>query len=588
MISPMEKVTILIFHKAKEDFLDVLQELGILHISQEAREGMPDKLKEMKECIRRADEFVKAAFKEIKQSKLKPESKGKSASIDAFSYVQQYEQIKEEISRNQNLLDKLERQIRNLKPWGEFDPALVTGLKEAGIRTRFFITPIKKFSQCELEESISAHEVSRDKTYVYFVVFEKDKKTEIDCDEFFYPKTDIKTLYAERDEAVKSIEEAKRQSRELFSHVSEVVAYRSSQETRLAYATVRTNLPATAENTVYVINGWIPVELKPELKTFLDECDAYHYFSKPQVDEDVPILLKNNRFARLFEPITKLFSLPDYAELDLTAFLAPFFTLFFGFCLGDVGYGLIIFLGALLARLKVSDDRKAICSLVMILGISTSVFGIITGTFFGSNLVNVPLVKKLVLLKQDQLFYLALVLGVVQVIFGMFLKAVNRIRQYGFLASLSAFGWIIMLAGILSMNIVKNSAWAIFIGMGLILFFNDLKANIFVRIGKGLWELYGITGVIGDVLSYLRLFALGVSSAILGLVINNIAFQLKEIPYFGWILTFLFLIVFHSMNLFLSSLSSFVHPLRLTFVEFFKNVEYKGGGKAYSPFRQIK
>ena len=141
-------------------------------------------------------------------------------------------------------------------------------------------------------------------------------------------------------------------------------------------------------------------------------------------------------------------------------------------------------------------------------------------------------------------------------------------------------GGIIQFGARLDMGLVLIGA-----GVFLILFFNDLKSNIFIRFGKGLWELYGITGIVGDVLSYVRIFALGLASSIFGFVINDMGMQIREIPWIGYIIAFVFLIIGHTANLLLSSLSSFVHPLRLTFVEFYKNAGFAGGGKAYKPFR---
>ena len=120
----------------------------------------------------------------------------------------------------------------------------------------------------------------------------------------------------------------------------------------------------------------------------------------------------------------------------------------------------------------------------------------------------------------------------------------------------------------------------------MILLFNDPKANLIIRILKGMWQLYDITGLFGDVLSYIRLFALGVSGGILGLVINSIAGEFLGIPYIGWLIWIVFLIIGHTGNILLSGLGSFVHPMRLTFVEFYKNSGWTGGGKEYKPFKK--
>jgi V/A-type H+-transporting ATPase subunit I len=591
MIVPMEKITVLIFHKAKEAFLAALQAKGVVHIVLGKPDLSPGVLRDISQTIERCSRLLNDAA-QYKRSgapvMASPVGSGEGhGERDLLSQLERYETARRALAQIDDRLEKLERELRNLAPWGTFDINSIKKLNEIGVSVRFFIVPIKKFKECEREDLIS-EEIARDKTYVYFVVFERGHKVELDCDEFFYPDTDIGKLKQQDASLQQEKQEQVRVLEMIYSRKQEVKEYCRRKETELAFLTITHNLPAAAEESVYILNGWLPRSLKKELECFLEGEDVYSYFSKPQLGEAVPVLLSNNRFSRLFEPITKLFDLPHYTEFDLTAFFAPFFTLFFGFCLGDAGYGLIILAVSLVARSKVSREQRPITVLLSIFGVSTFLFGLITGNFFGIDLSKISQIKKIVVFDQNQLFNLALLLGLVQIFFGMFLKAVSRIRQFGYMAALSTFGWIILLSGILGMSFSKLSIWGVYAGMGLILLFNDLKANIFVRLGKGVWELYGITGIFGDVLSYIRLFALSVSGSILGFVINDIALQFRSIPYIGFLLTFLILVIGHTGNLLLSMLSSFVHPLRLTFVEFYKNAGFEGGGKAYTPFRQIR
>ena len=588
MIVPMDKITILIFHKAKQVFLSRLQDLGVIHISAKAKPTQDDVLINMEKRVQDCTAFLKAANKAGNKNKKSSRlSKADTQdSLDAFSYVESYKKLKDELECIQQRTERLEKDIRNLTPWGDFNIENLEKLKQVGINVRFFISPIKRFKEVE-EKDIYFKEISRDKTYVYFVVFEKDKRVELACDEFFCPKTDKKNIEAEYASLQKQRKEKERAVFGLFSRTRCVKEYLNRQMTELSYLNVSQNLNSALEHTIYIISGWVPRPQKQNVKSFLEEEQVYFYFTKPQATDTVPILLKNNRFARLFEPITKLFSLPKYGTIDLTAFFAPFFTLFFGFCLSDAGYGLIIFILAFLFKGRFKRDKRPLLTLVMILGVSTFLFGLISGNLFGVDLSKIHGIKKVVLFSQNQLFNFALVLGVIQVIFGMVLKAINRMRQFGFMSGVSTLGWIIMLFGFMGLTVSKVSLLAVYTGIALILLFNDLKANIFVRIGKGLWELYGITGIFGDVLSYIRLFALGISGSILGLVVNEIALEFRHIPIFGFVITFVILVIGHTGNLLLCGLSSFVHPLRLTFVEFYKNAGFEAGGKAYNPFRQI-
>jgi V/A-type H+-transporting ATPase subunit I len=162
--------------------------------------------------------------------------------------------------------------------------------------------------------------------------------------------------------------------------------------------------------------------------------------------------------------------------------------------------------------------------------------------------------------------------------------------MFGWQYAMLPIGWIIMLLGITDTTITKMlpsiNMYIIYAGIALVVFFSDPASGIFGRIGKGIWELYGISGIFGDVLSYVRLFALGISGAILGFVVNTIGLQIKDsFPIIGPIFFVIFLIIGHGANLLISSLGAFVHPMRLTFVEFYKNAGFAGGGKEYKPFK---
>jgi V/A-type H+/Na+-transporting ATPase subunit I len=344
------------------------------------------------------------------------------------------------------------------------------------------------------------------------------------------------------------------------------------------------------------LQGFVP---QPVIKKVEDLCEnrkIVYLKAKVKPTDEPPILLRNNRFASLFEPLGQLYSLPSYGELDMTPFFAPFFMLFFGFCLGDAGYGIVILISTFIFKNKVAKEWKPVLILARYLSLTTILFGILTGTLFGINLLTVetPWLRKLqnVMIDSNQAFSLALLLGLAQILFGLVLKAFNNYRQFGIKYSIGPIAWMILILS-LTDNFVSKltgdvSFYLSWIGVILILFFSNPEGNIFKRVGQGVWELYGITGLVGDLLSYIRLFALGISGAILGMVINDIALRLLQIDYVGWLIFIIFLVIGHTANLLIASLGSFVHPLRLTFVEFYKNAGFSGGGTAYKPLERQK
>jgi V/A-type H+/Na+-transporting ATPase subunit I len=199
------------------------------------------------------------------------------------------------------------------------------------------------------------------------------------------------------------------------------------------------------------------------------------------------------------------------------------------------------------------------------------------------------------------LFYLSIILGAIQIMFGMILKAVNETIQFGWKYAVGTYGWITLIIGSLLVYLVSVVTGVtmdqlrpvlytvIAIASVMILLLNNLNRNILANFGLGLWNTYNMaTGLLGDLLSYIRLFALGISSAILGFVFNSLALSMSgSVPVVSVIVMIIILLFGHGINLFMSGLGAFVHPMRLTFVEFYKNAGFSGGGKRYNPFRKI-
>ena len=266
--------------------------------------------------------------------------------------------------------------------------------------------------------------------------------------------------------------------------------------------------------------------------------------------------------------------------------------------MGDAGYGLLILLAVTLYKFKAKPSFRPVLSLAQWLGFSTVVMGMVGGTFFGISLLDAKVAWlerfKAYMLDSQQLFNLALIIGVLQIVFGMCLKVANLWKQFGLPAALSTIGWLVAILGggacywLSSQGYeVTVPAYAILIVAGLLVFvFNNLHRNVLVNVGAGIWDTYNmVTGLLGDTLSYIRLFALGISSAVLGLVFNDLALNMSgDIPVLKQILMLVILVFGHGVNLFMACLGSFVHPMRLTFVEFYKNAGFEGGGKKYRPF----
>jgi V/A-type H+-transporting ATPase subunit I len=345
----------------------------------------------------------------------------------------------------------------------------------------------------------------------------------------------------------------------------------------------------------------------------LDKQQYFFQELKIEDEDKVPIQLKNNSYVRLFEPITKMFGLPNYRELDPTPLLAPFFMLFFGLCFADAGYGLLVLLAATFMKVKgIAANMRPILSLAQWLGGTAVVVGLlITGTFFGIELMNVPALApvKDYFLSQGALMQLALALGMFHIVFGKAVAAYKMMKKKGFKYSISHWGWVFALAILMLMYApailsifgeplnplpIPQTVNHILLGIvalsGLtILFYNSPDENVFFNFGFSFWNIYNAAvGLLGDTLSYVRLFAIGLAGGVLGGVFNMLAIDMSaNMPLAGRIpFVLVVLLIGHTINIVLCTIASLVHPVRLILVEYFKNSEYEGGGIAYSPFKK--
>jgi len=596
MITPMVKYSFLIYHKEYDSFLSNLQELGVLHIAEKATEY---------------DEQTQKALSRIKDindtlrflSKRGQEESPADDDIHADDIIQHIKEGKEEIDRIEQELVTLKKDIDKARPWGDFSTDMTEKLKKLNLAPRFFTISEKRFDT-DWENQYYLEVINQEGGNLYFVIFQEgDQEIDIDAEEVRLPArpfSELEQAYDDKERRIREINGMFDDYAVKYQHVLREERKRLQEETEFNEAKNHTELQA--EDKVMLLEGWVPETREKELTDFLEKQDVLYVQEEAQADDPakVPILLKNNKFARVFQPLQDLFSLPHYHEIDLTPYFAPFFMMFFGFCLGDAGYGIFMLLAVTIYKhTKAKPKMKVYLTMAQWLGLATVIMGVIGGTLFGINLTKVDWTGDIrnIFLQPQQLFYLSLAVGMFQILFGMVIKAANLWRQNGFVYALSTFGWILAIVALIVFSGGDQLGWfemaevssiyhGVLIASGVLIFlFSDPKINVFARVGKGVWDAYNVvTGVFGDLLSYIRLFAIGISTAILGLVINEIAITFGQIPYAGPLIFVIILLVGHIGNLLISGLGSFVHPMRLIFVEFYKNAGFDGGGKRYKPF----
>ncbi len=609
MIVKMKKYTFLIYHREYEQFLEDIQDMGMVHIV-EKKDVSAESVRAKINLIRRIDSSIKHLKTKVTDGSY---SKEINKDADAEKLVTEVEKLYLDIDQNHQKLHQINKELTNQQPWGDFSVETVRKLQAEGIETKLFTINPKAFKE-EWSSKYAVEKISHLGGNLNFAVFFRTgEEIDIKADEVRMFERSITAIRAEINEhKAKIAKDNEYLAKFAHDNIATLEYLRKDTSNEKEYMQIYDEATPAADYKLMILEGWIPATTEAKAKEYFESRHIVYLEREPVEEEvpQVPILMQNGYFAKMFEPIGKLFSLPAYNEIDLTVFFAPFFMLFFGFCLGDAGYGIVLVTVGTVLKFKLNKEWKPMLTLVQLLGSMTILMGVVGGTFFGINLIETDLSFRDMFLDSNSMFWLALGLGVIQILFGMCIKAANLIKKGGsFIYALSTFGWMIMVLSFVAMSskailgYLKMDPEAIaqltyldtiagiagktaLVGVALILLFNDPKANLIIRILKGMWQLYDITGLFGDVLSYIRLFALGVSGAILGLVINNIAAEFLNIPYVGWVVFIVFLIIGHIGNILLSGLGSLVHPMRLTFVEFYKNSGWTGGGKEYKPFKK--
>lgn len=595
MITKMKKISFLAFHKGYEEFLEHLRNLGIVHVVEKQEgvlsdESLQESVRLMQRYQNAMDELQKLADKQVKAG-----AERKSAE-EILAVYEKYVANKQVLEQK---LQSLNRDAQQLQVWGDFSGESIQRLNRAGYVIKFFTSPLKSFKQ-EWVDEYNAIEIYSDKQKICFVTITPlNKVVDIDAELCQLPESSLSEIESETAKVEQLLKENLQTAQSVTGYAEEVLSdAKVALDSSINFGKVKLSGESIVADKLILLEGWVPAEKVDSVSSELKNLQVLFDIEDPTPEDNIPIQLKNNKFAKLFEPLTKLYMLPTYQELDLTLFFAPFFMLFFGLCLGDMGYGLLMIVGLpIFTKLFQLINPNFSKWLVVLFGASTILCGTLSGSFFGFSIydIDIPFIqnmKELLYTDNSTMFTVSLCIGVVQILFGMIIKAVNLTIQCGFKNAISTIGWIVLLLTVIVAVLLKVDfsnpiiiALLAISGIGIFLL-NSPGKNPLLNIGLGLWDTYNMaTGLLGDVLSYVRLFALGLSGGILANVFNSMAVGMSpDIPIVGFIVTALIFAIGHALNIFMNILGAIVHPMRLTFVEFFKNAGYEGGGVEYKPF----
>ena len=617
MIVKMMKYNIVLFSAERERFIERLRELGMVDITTSGWEPT-----EADRELVSAIESRTKALAALEQFAAGDDYVAGGAKLEKGKVFESYLSAQSAIAAAKAENARLEKLLDEWIAWGEFDCSTLAKLAESGVVLRYFTAQRSTFEKSAEEwgANLNIAVVSEDDASVRFVVIGDGKEEiAIDAQEQKAPtknNAELKALIkaneavvAEQNAVISAVADAK----------SEIEKELAVLKCQMQDVRIEATADKAAEGLLLVMEGWAEKETSEQVDAVLNDYPNVVYIKENPTEEDeTPVKLKNNRFARLFEMIGGLYALPKYGTLDMTPFFAPFYMLFFAICLNDAGYGAIIFALGLVLALKATKMRQA-AYLTMVCGGATTLFGLYTGSLFGMSIPQLMGYENMAdcpvpfLDFQGKFFTWALALGVFQILLGMLLDIVFKAYHFGVTTVFAKLGWfIVLLSGCLAGGLqMLDDSWVIpgfttssiafYVALGvggvLMLLLNNVKRNPIFNIASGAWDTYNnVTGLLSDVLSYIRLFAIGLSGGVLAQVFNSLAMGLtgldSGIDEFGVGTIFqilgavAILLVGHGINLFMSAISSFVHPMRLTFVEFYKNAGFEMTTRSFEPLKK--
>jgi V/A-type H+-transporting ATPase subunit I len=597
----MKRVFIIGPSDQKEAALQLLQEAGVIHVEPAAKMtgDWEKKNASVLQQVRRIGQICEGV------NRFRERERKISVHVPETEFLSFCEQKLAMLQELQNRKQSLFKLISELRLWGDFDPEKIRSLERDGIYVQRFRVEAKLRTTLKFPEEAFV-EVVTEKPVMHFYTIQLGRPADIPQATLLrHPELGLKEAQRELQEIN---EREERVTAELAGAADRIELLKRQYLSTLNEASYIECLGTLySEDFLFGVQGWVPVDLEAELlnKIKSSGLPLLARMRDPLKEEDPPTLLKNNWFFGRIEPLLKLYGLPPYGSLDPSYFFAPFMVLFFGICLGDAGYGLTFLVVSTWIKKRWGHLAKGLplaMKLCQVFSVSAILIGLITGSVFGYNFTN----REWVLVDLDLnvgnpmvLFYCSLGLGLLHLTLSYLLGMLQTSSWHDWFQKLGLIGVLWGGAFLVSRSIwfteptsvvnvpFQYAGWFL-LGLGVFLTFlfaSDSKKWV-VRIGLGFWSVYGLTGLIGDVLSYARLFGLGIATTAIAAVMNHLAKMAYGAlgPILGLFFAFLILVVGHALNFVLSVLGSTIHSARLHFVEAFKSF-FQPGGIEYKPFK---
>ncbi|ADL08765.1 V-type ATP synthase subunit I [Thermosediminibacter oceani] len=630
-IVKMKKMYLFGLHKERDQILSALQKLGaaeIIDLKGEnidinaTNEKLPEQVgKELSKLelklgrLKFAIDFLKPYGREpnplihgrprVDVKKLEGLLKRES---EILTLVDSLSDLDQKLSRLKTEESRIKNQIESMKPWERLDVPVEELGSTGKVEVRALAVPKKnlmsfrdKAAEKDLPAEIIPVGEGREDSLLLMVyhhsakseIQELFKEFSVNIEEFSGFTGTPARIVEQLQERLKAIEaERQKIKTEISALADRLLDFETLYDYWFLGKQKKENfLKMVGTEKVFLMKAWVPEpSVETVKKAVTSVTDAVHIvLAEPSEEDDIPVVLSNPRILQPFELVTELYSLPNPREIDPNAFMALFYFVFFGMMVSDAAYGLVLSLmtGLALWKLKLKGMGKKLAGLLFLGGISTFIWGILFGSWFG-DLIKIKPLWMNPLDDPMTVLFLSFALGIIQIYVGIILSACKNIRSGNIADALMDQGlWLVLLTGLIMMafpGLAGTAKYVALVGaVGLVLTQGRSEKSIVKKFTSGLLSLYNVTGYLSDVLSYSRLLALGLATGVIATVINTMA-RMLGVNIFGYIAMVLVMVGGHIFNIAVNVLGAYVHDSRLQYIEFFGKF-YDGGGRPFDPLR---
>lgn len=615
MIVPMKKISLVVLDSHRVESLERLQDAGLLHVQVES--APTDSLQQLTQeyqSLERAIATLESYEIESEASTPEPEAAPAHPNVDkaleiAGNISEKLDQLRE-LGENR---DRLQREVQRLEPWGAFNPDDIRMLRERGLDLRLGALPPSDFDELEFPHHLV---LERTKSIVRFlaVAFEGEELPSTAYTPL--PEKGLSELQREIADIEKQREEAQAYIRQLIAKRALLESTRREISDAIQFERIRSGMEA--EEGISWLTGFAPAKSVDEFKQLAQKEGWGILIRDPEAGDSVPTKVENPKSIQIVKPVFDMLgTVPGYREIDLSFWFLLFFAVFFAMIIGDGGYGLVLLGGTAASILSTKRKGKPLALgqiLLAVLSGSTVIWGAITGNWFGvTNWDGVPFLDALIIgpiaaanpASNFNVQWMTFIIGTLQLALAHSWNVIREWRTKPRITALAEVGWFAVVIGLyfLVLNIVLGvegiPTFALYLmggGLGAVFLFSyqEEGQNFFVGVLKALANFITVfldgVSAFSDIISYIRLYAVGLASLRIAESFNSMATGVAEgVGGFGGIAAMvLILFLGHSLNLAMAALSVVVHGVRLNMLEFSGHLGMEWTGVPYTPFQKHK